>query len=522
MTIHSDWARILHEECPEAFCTGGIPKGRFDVGVIDGHLQLMCLHAGLHTWDAFLTHLFVKPIQRLYAAGCKTVVLCFDAYENVPSYKAMTQLKRAKPHKVCVFGAEQDLPQQIPQETMVFLMNRHFKLKLIELACARVPATIAETAFPGHPERRLIVDYRCVVEYAPDAPHVPVPLQDLTPLGESDIKFVRYVRRYGNALVHAIDGDYMAIALLYYAAHGLRDDNRIFLFRQLSRLGGAAAAAAAEPAPKRAKAATVVVSKYFNNKKPQSNKASRADGSSSFANVDEADADDNNAADNDNNNDDSEMEEEQPKKKPKKKNEKCWVDMQLLFTVIADAIWQSIHGMRPINAQTLRPFSDGDAVHAAVLLMLCAGTDFSRPMPLLGPKRLWEHLPDFVPILLQAAPVESEAGEGGGPNVPLVAQGVIAPLYRAIFAKHVSPAAAGLEGVMASLRAAPKLSLATTTRLPSSAQVHTTLKNVGWVMRYWLSHNEQVPAPLDGTHGFVRCPSTSQITFDDVVAARLG
>jgi hypothetical protein len=43
----------------------------------------------------------------------------------------------------------------------------------------------------------------------------------MVPTGESDIKFARYVDLYGNALVHAIDGDYMAIALLYYAMRGL-------------------------------------------------------------------------------------------------------------------------------------------------------------------------------------------------------------------------------------------------------------------------------------------------------------
>jgi len=62
MTIHSDWARLLHEECPQAFLQH-TPKKHFGVGVIDGHLQLMCLHAGLNTWEAFIQCLFVRPIK---------------------------------------------------------------------------------------------------------------------------------------------------------------------------------------------------------------------------------------------------------------------------------------------------------------------------------------------------------------------------------------------------------------------------------------------------------------------------
>jgi hypothetical protein len=65
---------------------------------------------------------------------------------------------------------------------------------------------------------------------------VPRRLDDLVPMGESYVKYVRYVERYGNVLVHAVDSDYMAIALLFYASGGMRDDNRIFVFRQRSTL----------------------------------------------------------------------------------------------------------------------------------------------------------------------------------------------------------------------------------------------------------------------------------------------
>ena len=54
-------------------------------------------------------------------------------------------------------------------------------------------------------------------------------------MGESDVKFTRYVHKYGNALIHAIDGDYMMIALLYYIQTAdPSPKNKIFIYRQLS------------------------------------------------------------------------------------------------------------------------------------------------------------------------------------------------------------------------------------------------------------------------------------------------
>lgn len=500
MTIHSDWPRILHEECPQAFVARPLPPGQFDVGVIDGHLQLMCLHSGFQSWDAFIMAVFVRPIQRLYAAGCPTVVLCFDSYANVPAYKAMTQQKRATPHKVCVFGPDQALPTEIPDDTMVHLMNRHFKLQVIQLACERVPPLVCSTLLAADTSRRFIVDYKCAVEYTHDTPHTPAPLSDLVPLGESDIKFTRYVERYGSALVHAVDGDYMAIALLYYAACGLREDNRIFLYRILSRLRGGV--------------------NDNNEEEEETTTTKKKNGGGGGK-------------------------RKQPLQHPSTtttaagRPAKCWVDMQLLFAVVARSVWQS-HSTggrpdaRPLNPRTREPFTDADAVYSAVCLMLCAGTDFSRAMPLLGPKRLWEALPLVVDAMLLAAsgslsgstPQQQQQLLMDGPlDVDLFGAHVLATIYASVFAKHVGAppsssatgAAQPLAYVMHRLRAAPRLANSTTKRLPTPAQVRVTLQNIGWVVQYWLAYNSRVPSPLDGRHGFTRCPRTSAITFADLV-----
>jgi hypothetical protein len=66
MTIHTDWPRVLHEECPEAFSARTPKHAR--VGFVDGHLQLMRLHPLAGSWPNFAKFQFVKPLQMLLDA----------------------------------------------------------------------------------------------------------------------------------------------------------------------------------------------------------------------------------------------------------------------------------------------------------------------------------------------------------------------------------------------------------------------------------------------------------------------
>ena len=66
MTIHTDWPRVLHEECPEAFSARTPKHAR--VGFVDGHLQLMRLHPLAGSWSNFAKFQFIKPLQMLLDA----------------------------------------------------------------------------------------------------------------------------------------------------------------------------------------------------------------------------------------------------------------------------------------------------------------------------------------------------------------------------------------------------------------------------------------------------------------------
>ena len=444
MTIHSDWSRLLHEECPQAF-GAQVPRSvRPQVGVIDGHLQLMCLHKGLPSWDAFLQYLFIKPIMLLFAAGCPRVVLCFDCYDHVPIYKSMTQTKRTMKTKVCVFDPAHGLPARIPEDPMLYLMNRSFKIKLVEMICDKLPGMLLERL---KPEQEFIVDYKRVVMYQHDGGNIPRVMEELKPMGESDVKFIRYVDLYGSALVHAIDGDYLAIALLYYTKNpSSLLTHQIHIFRQLSSFHHHAAT----PKPL----------------------------------------------------------------KQRKKTVKCWVDVQLLYSTILQAMRQSSVGCELLNVNTGDRFTDADSVRAAVFLMLLAGTDFSRSLPWLGPKRLWDNLPHIVGPLLQSTSVVID--DDIMPEIELSLDLVVAKLYRLVFTKHCGWATGSLEQTLKALDSSG-LSASVKSKMPTADQVWTTAQNVAWVMSYWKTYNSQIDTPLDGSCGFARCPLSRQITFSDLL-----
>ena len=452
MTIHSDWSRILHEECSEAFSSRA-PRCSLGIGIIDGHLQLMRLDERMRTWECFIRNQFLKPIQTLFHLGCPRVVLCFDNYHAVPIYKSMTQVLRSSRHQeVRVFDPEDALPSAVPDEPMLYLMNRNFKLRLIEMLCERIPSMVELQA-----GQELILDYKRVVRYTPGC-RVPVLMPGMESMGESDVKFCRYVSRFGNALVHAIDGDYMAIALLYYTQHPKRLDNQIFIYRQLSVLQSTSSTQSAK-------------------KKRRLAQTSATEDMTLF-------------------------------KVSEKQVPKCWVNMQLVYMVITKAMRQSKYH-EIINPSTSLCYSDQDAVFSIVFLMLCAGTDFSRNIPLLGPKRMWEALPCICAPLLQAVT------RAEGLNECLFLNLVVGRMYALNYRKHVGAQRhLTLEGVLESLHQS-KLSDVTKEKLPTQERMRTTLRNLQWVIKYWSTENGAVETPEDGRYGYAR-NIKGDLTFVDL------
>ena len=495
MTIHSDWSRILHEECPTAFSKKA-PRSKMEVGIIDGHLQLMRLDARMQTWECFIRNQFLKPIQIMFNLGCPRVVLCFDNYTSVPVYKSMTQCNRTSKYEIKNFGPCDELPEEVPDEPIQYLMNRYFKLKLIDMLCRQIPCMVELKA-----GQEFILDYKKVVSYTSQC-KVPVLMKDMVSMGESDVKFCRYVTKYGNALVHAIDGDYMAIALLYYTQHAMNAENKIYIYRQLSVLHPSSSASSETKTNcnkrKLALAGSALHSRTTKKKREMDETDAPIIQSVFFKPCHKAQG---------------EGEDPTTTGSPK-----CWVDMQMIYLVIANAMRQAKYH-ECIHPHTHQPYTDQDAVYSIVFLMLCAGTDFSRNTPFLGPKRMWEAIPLICSPLLQAVRGSSSSSQQldsySPVNYRLFLNSVLGQMYVMSYPRHVpsTGTAMNLKTIMETLQRS-KLSTSTKQKLPSLDRLNVTLCNIEWVIKYWTMENGIVETPVDGRYGYV-AGANGEITYKD-------
>jgi hypothetical protein len=165
---------------------------------------------------------------------------------------------------------------------------------------------------------------------------------------------------------------------------------------------------------------------------------------------------------------------------------------------------------KAISTQTFAPFSDEDSVFTAVFLMLCAGTDFSRNLPLIGAKRIWDCLPDIAVPAIQAL-------KGGGQvNETMFMNLVAGKLYSLIYCNHLTcPLSVPFERIMVSLKAS-KLSQGTKSKFPSSKRLQNTIKNLIWVTKYWMMDNGHVETPLNGEYGYAK-DSDGNMNFVDLI-----
>ena len=215
MTIDSSWLCAFKEELPHAFTK----RSPFQASAVfvDGQIKLMQgPQSEPQTWDDFIYRQFTRHLNKFYEA-CDVVILAFDNYEHVPRAKCMTQAKRRRNVPVLPFSAASELPCMVPdgERWTQCIANRTFKTRVIDLVLLRLPALLLS----GKPRRRLIVDYHTPTEYRfqPEAGLVHAePLSELPPLGEADVKFVRFADRFGKLLVDSIDGDSIPIALMHH------------------------------------------------------------------------------------------------------------------------------------------------------------------------------------------------------------------------------------------------------------------------------------------------------------------
>tara|TARA_B100002051_G_scaffold91522_1_gene87458 strand:+ start:193 stop:726 length:534 start_codon:yes stop_codon:yes gene_type:complete len=152
-----------------------------------------------------------------------------------------------------------------------------------------------------------------------------------------------------------------------------------------------------------------------------------------------------------------------------------------------------------------------------VVLMLLTGSDYSRGLPRIGPRKLWDALHVAVPALLTVSSRDPDTGHFAL-DVQRTVDVFFVEIYRAEFAKHVGGVASddGYDRLLEALMGSG-LSERVRESLPSRARLETTVRNINWVVGYWLCRNKCPEAPLDGSCGFVPSERGAGVSFADLV-----
>ena len=180
-----------------------------------------------------------------------------------------------------------------------------------------------------------------------------------------------------------------------------------------------------------------------------------------------------------------------------------WVNIDILHLGLKRAL-QQMSG-RLLN------FWPGWEVDCLLTLIGLTGTDYTRGIPWVGPKKVWSLMPSILPILADSCMDVDFLNTNG--YVQVVPEIFASELYGIIYAKvysaHVGSCSATFNAVMRALETS-KLSGTTKSKLPSYEQAFCTAKNVNFLLSYW---NNQNPDSLTGHFGYRE--RGSNVEWDD-------
>lgn len=180
-----------------------------------------------------------------------------------------------------------------------------------------------------------------------------------------------------------------------------------------------------------------------------------------------------------------------------------WVDVNLLRAGISVAMFQTA-------VPPLIPWRDWQ-LHCLVALIALTGTDYSRNLPLVKPKKLWGILPAVLPVLIRCFGMDSDDATPQL-EVDRAVDALVPAIYRGIFHSHFSVCDEGAFGnTMAKLRAS-RLGERTKQLLPSESRASCTLRNANFLLQYWTGVN---PHSMAQEFGFREAPS-GQVEWDEL------
>lgn len=422
MGINSDWSRIWASEGRE-YVTDKVDA---ETVFIDGQIMLMQSQVprpGM-SWNEFVQMNFARKLA-FFAPKFRTVVLAFDNYEKVPEYKRITQLRRsAQAAEPFVFGVDDSIGEGPPatKTWQSALLNRVYKTHVI----SRVSSILARTYKPA-PGKEFILDFvNCVRIKNVQGQRMQEVLPDFVPMGESDVKFMRYANEYGNLLVDSIDSDVILIAFMYIQRHEF--EKKLYVRRY-------AVQDEEEPCEKKTK---------------------------------------------------------HGKQSARRRYE--IIDATDLLLNLHSSVQQAVGKEMPVQSYKLTKM--------ITFISLLAGSDFSRKLPLVGAKYLWEALPNYLPLLIQVTSCD-EYNAGFQLESKAVADVVLAEMYRLKFENHTKHISGGGYVQVFEALQASKLSMRTREQLMTQEQIECTITNICWIMQYWEQENALPECDEHGAHGFL-------------------
>jgi hypothetical protein len=452
MTIDASWLYALKSDVPEAF-TKQRPFNPAAI-FIDGQIKLnSALLEETQTWDEYMNRQFLHMIKKyINKPGTEAVILAFDDYALVPNAKGMTQCKRRKHVPVVDFDCRSSLPPTVPKgaDWIAHLCNRNFKSKLVDMIIYYIV-----THLELQEKQYLIIDYKGHPRRYNHKKEFEL-LDEMEPLGESDVKFARYTEMYNSLQVDSIDGDSVPIALLYLQNHWDKGvDFRISIYRMQVR-----GEHMEPPAQKRMKVSDM--------------------GASGIR---------------------EELEEtavgggvgEDEKKMKRAGRVYEYLDINVLYEYITHTLFPQSVG------RAILPAMQGSEICLLIGLIGMTGTDFTRKVIGVSGRIMYDYLPLITMVLTRSFDTGSNHF-----NIEYMTNQLVYKIYKAKYAKHVTVGSRNLTELLTSLERS-KLSEKTKMNIPSYEEIMCTLQNINWLLQYWTMGS--YPVPTQERYGFVALPN---------------
>jgi hypothetical protein len=485
MTINRGWIEIFKRTSQRSFSTNLPPDHGLKTAFIDGQLKLQ-RPGDIVLWHHWMQVQFMCNIRRYLRYDDKdkngdvvddsdkemTVVLAFDNHLHSPAAKAPTQQKRKSRVVAAEWDESMKLPGTIPETYERLLYNRTFKAAVITKV---IKAVIEEFQPTLKGKQRIIIDYQgdpyIITAGVNSVRHN---LHMTVPLGESDVKFVRYLNM-GNLLLDAVDSDYVIIAM-----------------NQIERLQNTQPHAVPN----------IYVRRLLVDLDPTGKRKRKAAGATAAAAAAAAVA---TAA---------ATGSTYPKKTPRQYEfihiNSVTVAMQNKLGLLDERMQRMNNSASALsNNVSLLP----NTIKLFTTLVAMCGCDFTRGIPWFGPATMWKNI-DIIWWGVRRASLADGACDWHALNPRAVAEYIVAPMWRNVLYKNHAKSAQKLyrenvqadftfEKTYAELSASTTISQRVKESLMTEATLSCLVKNVNWVTIYW-RYPEQCPDAVNVRFGFVR------------------